>query len=87
MLTVLFLYICFAVDGGFSNWGNWSKCNVMCGKGIQVRSRVCNSPLPSDGGRACIGPYTQGLPCGLSACAGSMNLLWCISLFRAHFAL
>ena len=43
---------------------------MVCGKGLQIRSRICDSPQPASGGRPCVGPYTQALPCERGACAG-----------------
>lgn len=44
-----------AVNGGWSNWGNWSSCSVTCGEGRQQRYRSCTNPKPQYGGRDCQG--------------------------------
>ncbi|RUS85782.1 hypothetical protein EGW08_006496 [Elysia chlorotica] len=46
------------VDGGPGEWGEWaesSSCQVYCGRGLAkaVRTRDCNNPAPSCGGRYC----------------------------------
>ena len=40
----------FLEDG---NWGSWSE--VTCQAGIQLRSRVCDDPIPQNGGNQCEG--------------------------------
>ncbi|XP_061928078.1 uncharacterized protein LOC108001856 isoform X3 [Apis cerana] len=34
--------------GGWSAWGIWSPCTAICGKGLKYRTRICNSPIPSN---------------------------------------
>ena len=43
-----------AVDGGWSDWSQWSHCtkNVI---GIQMRTRQCENPKPQFGGKLCTG--------------------------------
>ncbi|XP_071104639.1 tyrosine kinase receptor Cad96Ca-like [Haliotis cracherodii] len=48
------------VHGGFSQWTQWTNpsCAVTCGASATRRvekTRRCNSPVPSNGGRYCIG--------------------------------
>ena len=45
---------CF-INGGWSVWSNWSACTVKCGKGLRIRTRKCNSPLPQNNGLNCSG--------------------------------
>ncbi|XP_022252033.1 coadhesin-like, partial [Limulus polyphemus] len=35
-------------DGGWSEWSNWTECTALCGKGNQVRLRLCNNSKPED---------------------------------------
>ena len=51
------------VDGGFSFWSDWSSCSVSCGEGMQSRTRFCNSPTPSYGGKECFGNYVEERSC------------------------
>ncbi|XP_077188775.1 hemicentin-1 isoform X2 [Paroedura picta] len=41
------------VHGGYSEWLEWQPCSVTCGQGIQKRIRMCNNPLPANGGQNC----------------------------------
>ncbi|CAG2242954.1 unnamed protein product [Mytilus edulis] len=42
------------VDG---HWGLWSsvRCSITCGNGIGRRTRRCDNPAPSGGGKGCVG--------------------------------
>merc|ERR1712136_201619 len=41
------------VDGGLSDWTDWSECTADCEGGTKTRTRECNNPPPSGGGRDC----------------------------------
>ncbi|KAM9208065.1 LOW QUALITY PROTEIN: SCO-spondin-like [Leptosomus discolor] len=43
------------VDGAWSPWGPWSRCDRTCGGGRSVRSRSCTRPPPKNGGQPCPG--------------------------------
>ncbi|VDI75519.1 Hypothetical predicted protein, partial [Mytilus galloprovincialis] len=58
------------IDGGWSSWVN-STCSVTCGNGIQSRSRTCDSPIPSGGGKYCEGSDEETLECSLIDCPES----------------
>ncbi|XP_015264814.1 PREDICTED: complement component C7 [Gekko japonicus] len=47
------------IDGGWSCWSSWSSC----AGGRKSRSRSCNNPNPSGGGRSCIGEATENRQC------------------------
>ncbi|XP_075384531.1 hemicentin-1 isoform X2 [Tenrec ecaudatus] len=51
------------VHGGYSQWSAWRPCSVTCGKGIQKRSRLCNNPLPANGGKSCQGSDSEMQNC------------------------
>ena len=46
------------VAGEWGAWGNWSECTVTCDGGESTRTRLCNDPLPLNGGDYCIGNET-----------------------------
>ncbi|VDN20210.1 unnamed protein product [Gongylonema pulchrum] len=48
------------LDGHWSEWSSWSQCNESCQK---VRTRSCNSPRPTNGGRTCIGRDVETKNC------------------------
>ncbi|XP_007935886.1 hemicentin-1 [Orycteropus afer afer] len=56
------------VHGGFSQWSAWRSCSVTCGKGIQKRSRLCNNPLPANGGKSCQGSDSEMRNCQNKPC-------------------
>ncbi|XP_004678532.1 PREDICTED: complement component C7 isoform X2 [Condylura cristata] len=47
------------VDGGWSCWSSWEPCV----QGKKTRTRQCNNPPPSDGGKSCIGETSENKPC------------------------
>ncbi|XP_063151784.1 complement component C7 [Candoia aspera] len=47
------------IDGGWSCWSSWSPCTA----GRKSRSRSCNNPFPSGGGRSCVGESLQNPKC------------------------
>ncbi|XP_078378562.1 coadhesin-like [Oculina patagonica] len=59
-----------AVDGGYSDWSEFSECNVSCGGGLKIRKRSCNSPEPRNGGRDCsgLGPDMETEACNSFPC-------------------
>ncbi|XP_047376657.1 hemicentin-1 isoform X4 [Sciurus carolinensis] len=58
------------VDGNWGNWQSWSHCSASCGGGEKTRKRLCDSPVPSKGGRSCPGDATQVSRCNIQACPG-----------------
>ncbi|XP_022783416.1 A disintegrin and metalloproteinase with thrombospondin motifs adt-1-like isoform X1 [Stylophora pistillata] len=57
------------VDGGFSEWSNWTTCSVVCGTGFQLRHRNCTSPPPAYGGQSCESKnFTEGRTCAMGPC-------------------
>ncbi|KAL9952088.1 hypothetical protein ACROYT_G039293 [Oculina patagonica] len=57
-----------AVDGGWSDFGDWSECSVTCGDGQQERSRTCTNPPPAYGGAECTGSNKETKPCNNGPC-------------------
>ena len=68
------LYL-FAVTGGWSNWSGWSTCSTTCEDGKQVRSRTCTNPVPSNGGRQCVGQPNVSKSCNNKPCPGEFGLM------------
>ncbi|XP_055499104.1 A disintegrin and metalloproteinase with thrombospondin motifs 2-like [Leucoraja erinacea] len=53
------------------NWGSWSKfgsCSRTCGVGVRFRTRQCDDPLPSNGGRECSGSSYDYQLCNTEDC-------------------
>ncbi|XP_069798458.1 hemicentin-1 [Narcine bancroftii] len=56
------------VHGGFSAWLKWGPCSVTCGQGIRKRQRLCNNPVPANGGRHCQGTDSERRECQSKSC-------------------
>ncbi|XP_065669705.1 uncharacterized protein LOC105849170 isoform X5 [Hydra vulgaris] len=56
------------VDGGFSNWTDWSICSRPCGEGVSISRRYCNNPVPALRGKDCNGSDIMIMPCYLQNC-------------------
>ena len=65
------------VDGGYTQWTEWSVCSSTCGGGQQFRTRSCTSPEPQDGGKTCteqnFGPAFDSQACGTAKCPSKLN--------------
>ncbi|XP_019645326.1 PREDICTED: uncharacterized protein LOC109486081 [Branchiostoma belcheri] len=64
------------VDGEFGQWSGWSHCLSTCGEGSRMRTRECDSPPPSAGGRYCSGVSVEFQPCDLPPCTDG-HIDWC----------
>ncbi|EDO36308.1 predicted protein [Nematostella vectensis] len=53
------MFICSTVDGGFSEWSQWSLCDNPCGGSVVNRTRTCTNPTPTPDGKPCKGDYLQ----------------------------
>ncbi|XP_065669709.1 uncharacterized protein LOC105850908 isoform X4 [Hydra vulgaris] len=56
------------VDGGYSNWTDWSICSRPCGEGVSISRRYCNNPVPALRGKDCNGSDITIMPCYLQNC-------------------
>ncbi|KAL5248998.1 hypothetical protein ACHWQZ_G018005 [Mnemiopsis leidyi] len=75
-----------AIDGGYSDFGDWSTCSAVCGGGTQTRTRTCTNPAPANGGADCVGDSSETRQCNTNACpenqfAGDCHLEKC----EVHF--
>ena len=61
------------VDGGYSDFGDWSECSAECDGGTQTRSRTCTNPAPAHGGADCVGDSTETRECNTQACPGNQT--------------
>ncbi|XP_065656134.1 uncharacterized protein LOC136081827 isoform X2 [Hydra vulgaris] len=64
-----FLGQCLVVDGGLSEWSQFSECSATCGDGMKVRMRTCTNPTPSKNGKDCVGPLFEVDNCTLGQCS------------------
>ena len=61
----------FLVDG---KWGQWEEsCSKTCNSGQNVKTRKCNSPSPSLGGKLCVGSDSERseTTCNNQGCPGN----------------
>ena len=56
------------INGGWSDWQQWSDCSASCGNGTRIRRRFCNNPIPANGGRECLGPESEVEMCNERPC-------------------
>ena len=63
-----------SVNGGYSDFGDWSECSAECGGGTQTRSRTCTNPAPQHGGLDCVGDSTETRECNTKGCKGKTFL-------------
>ncbi len=63
------------VDGGWTEWQNWSGCSVLCGPyGNRRRVRHCANPLPQFDGKKCEGEDMEKSKCvGIPKCPGEYS--------------
>ncbi|CAB3992768.1 MAM and LDL-receptor class A domain-containing 1-like [Paramuricea clavata] len=71
------------VDGHWGRWSSWSACSSSCGSGKKQRTRKCEDPPSSNGGKKCTGVRKQDKTCLHQKCGiGQDNCNfengWCI---------
>lgn len=65
------------VDGGFSEWSQWSQCGKPCGGSTVNRTRTCSNPKPTHDGKPCSGDLTQlKLECIWPCAIGPVDGQW-----------
>ena len=63
--SLCFMYFAFTVNGGYTEWSQYTTCTKECGSGIKKRSRQCNNPSSQYGGTDCskIGSAEESQSC------------------------
>ena len=56
------------INGGWTDFGDWSECSAECGGGTKSRSRTCTNPTPAFGGIHCTGKSTEAQECNTHLC-------------------
>lgn len=76
------------IDGGFTEWSEWSECSATCGGGTHYRSRTCTNLPPKNDGKPCseqvnLGPPKETENCNTQDCRKTwirfyynLNLWW-----------
>ncbi|XP_045179924.2 coadhesin-like [Mercenaria mercenaria] len=62
------------IDGIWSEWGNYSNCQVVCGDGYVARARTCTNPPPQNGGAFCSGESTERTECQNGQCPPDIKI-------------
>lgn len=80
--------VSFVDPGGWSAWGIWSPCTAICGKGLKYRTRICNSPIPSNYKLICHDSAFETKNClGLNCRKLSSMLVYTSCTFKLHIIL
>ena len=61
------------VDGGYTQWSNWTVCSKTCGGGSKSRKRTCTNPKPQGNGQPCypsLGEAEENEKCNDKKCDG-----------------
>lgn len=56
------------IDGGYTPYGDFTKCTKSCGGGHKTRIRICANPAPMYGGKACVGSFIDVEACNTDPC-------------------
>ena len=65
-----------AVDGNWSVWSSWGTCSVSCGGGTETKTRTCDDPAPTYGGKPCVGDPSEDQNCNPSPCQSNYFILF-----------
>ena len=63
------------MDGGWTDWKDWTPCSQTCGTGSQERVRSCTQPRPAFGGKDCVGVSRETKSCQARVCPGKIMVL------------
>ncbi|MGH0153391.1 UNVERIFIED_CONTAM: hypothetical protein FKN15_041924 [Acipenser sinensis] len=77
------------VNGSWSRWSPWSRCDRKCGGGKSIRTRSCSSPPPKNGGNSCEGEKNQvkicnSKPCDGEGCPSGLEFVDCANRCPRH---
>ena len=61
-------FLLISVNGGYSDFGDWSECSAECEGGTQTRTRTCTNPAPAHGGADCVGVGSETRNCNTHPC-------------------
>lgn len=63
------------INGGYSDWSDWSPCSRSCEGGSRERRRSCTKPLPANGGADCrkLGRNWESRRCNVHKCPGELE--------------
>ncbi|KAL4226487.1 hypothetical protein ACF0H5_014470 [Mactra antiquata] len=56
------------IDGQWSHWTRFGACSQTCGRGEMIRTRKCDQPEPTGGGRPCRGRSVEARRCEARKC-------------------
>ena len=57
-----------SVDGQWGRWSSWGSCSTQCGPGTRSRARICDDPVPRNGGKNCVGDEKEENSCVFQSC-------------------
>ncbi|KAJ7385870.1 hypothetical protein OS493_013906 [Desmophyllum pertusum] len=61
------------INGGYTEWSEWSNCSEPCGGGLRRRSRNCTNPKPRNNGTTCmeqnLGQTEESEQCNTQNCS------------------
>lgn len=84
-----YIFLFKDIDGGWSSWGHWSECSATCGDlSVRKRDRLCNNPIPQNGGKVCEGQIFDLELCNVTSCpqgTRSFSKIWTLRPFFLQF--
>ena len=58
------------MDGGLTEWTQFTPCSKSCGSGVQIRYRYCANPYAQNDGKPCDGDLEDTKTCRVKECNG-----------------